>query len=115
MKLRLHSDSIRLRISQAEAMQLGSGETLRSATRFASGSLEIVLAAGGGAQIEARFENGRITVDVPAAQAREWSGNEVEGLYSTSGPCQVAIEKDYACLHKTGDANLGTFPNPAAL
>jgi hypothetical protein len=114
MKVRFFEDSVRVRLSQREVMDLGAGRELRSVTHFSAGELEVVLSpvADG---LTARFENGRLLIGVSAARSAEWSLNELEGLYAMSGPCKVAIEKDYACLHKDGDDNRGTFPNPAAL
>lgn len=114
MKVRLHQDSIRIRLTQGEVASLGEGLGVRSETHFLQGSLEVQVHPEGEA-FGLTFEHNRIRLYVPFESAREWSGNDVEGLYASSGPCQIALEKDYACLHKTGDANVGTFPNPTVL
>ena len=114
MKLRLHDDSVRIRLSRSEVEQLGSGRAVRAATRFYTGRLDVAIVPEGDG-VDAAFDAGGVTIRVSAAQAREWSVNDIEGLYGMSGPCKVAIEKDYACLHQSGDRNEGTFPNPSAL
>ncbi len=114
MKVRLHEDSVRIRLTQAEVVRLGSGETLMSATHFGKGSIQIEIDPDGFG-FAAVFEESRIRVRVPKQAAKDWSLDDREGLYATDGPCGIALEKDYACLHKTGDQNAGTFPNPSAL
>jgi hypothetical protein len=115
MKVRLFEDSVRVRLNQREVLDLGAGRALHSVTRFGVGQLEVEIRPDSDGGIQASLENSRITIEVNATGVREWSVNDVEGLYAMSGPCKVALEKDYACLHKTGEANVGTFPNPVSL
>ena len=114
MKIRLFEDTVRVRLSQREVMDLAAGEVLRSVTHFGVGQLEVEIrpAAEG---LDASFEDGKIFIGVNTQRATDWSLDDSEGLYAISGPCKVALEKDYACLHKTSDANEGTFPNPISL
>ena len=114
MKVRLFEDSVRVRLSQREVMDLATGQVLRSIIHFGIGQLEIEIRSQDEG-LDASFEDGRISIGVNRPQCVEWSVNDAEGLYAMSGSCKIALEKDYACLHKTGEANKGTFPNPVSL
>jgi hypothetical protein len=57
-----------------------------------------------------------VTVLISSREARNWAEGNAVGLYgvtgSVHGPLELAVEKDFACLDKTGAENADTFPNP---
>lgn len=120
MKLRFHGPSLRLRLSQAEVAGLAAGTAAECSTPMAGGALHCVVMPDSRApSIEAALEGGFIRVSIPAASIGGWADSDVEGMYAdqpvgtSGGVLKIAIEKDYACLHKTSE-NEGAFPNPAA-
>jgi hypothetical protein len=117
MKLRLFENNIRLRLTQAEVQSLAQGTAVQASTRFFSGELRTQVQVSSAAKdvTATLVEGGRIQVDLPAADVARWAySSEEEGLYGSNGVTNVAVEKDYACLHPTGAMNEGTFPNPSA-
>ena len=116
MKLRLHQDTVRVRLTQEEVSNLAAGKLVRSETRFSSGTLKVDVQAFEGAdRIQAVFTDAVISIGLPLHSVIAWASSDAEGLYASSDASKVAIEKDYACLHKGGEENEGTYPNPAAL
>lgn len=119
MKLRIHGNSIRLRLSQADVAAFATSGRAEACLEFAdNGRLTYVLAVSDTvSEPEARFENNSITVFVPKARADEWVNSDAVALDpagDTSGP-NIIVEKDFACLHKrAGEDDAGTFPNPAS-
>ena len=119
MKLRFHDGSIRLRLSQAEVARAAAGETVTASTPMSGGALTCRLTPmpADPPAFSARFDNGAIEVSAPVAQTRAWASSNDEGMYADQtlaggGLLKIAIEKDYACLHKP-EENADTFPNPA--
>jgi hypothetical protein len=115
MKLRLHQDTVRVRLTQEEVATLAAGKLVRSETRFFSGTLKVDVQAFEGAErIQAVFTDAVISIGVPLHSVVAWAASDAEGLYASIDTTKIAIEKDYACLHKQGAENEGTYPNPAA-
>ena len=121
MKLRIHGNSIRLRLNQADVTALAASGRVAAYLEFAdSGHFTYALAASDAVSAaEARFENGGITVYIPKAQADEWVNSDAVAVSDdalpsgTLGP-KIIVEKDFACLHKrAGEDDAGAFPNPA--
>jgi hypothetical protein len=116
MKLRFHSNSLRLRLSQSDVARLGERGLVEEAIRFtADGELHYSIESAATNQLSATFENGSIRVIVPAAQARQWIESDETGIESASGELRVLIEKDFACIHReSAEEDADSFPNPLA-
>jgi hypothetical protein len=97
MKLRFRKNSLRLRLNQREVTDLASGQALEERVEFPGNTLLIYRILPDASSPAARFENGAITVSVPAATVRAWESAEDIGLYYTAGNLAVAIEKDLQC------------------
>lgn len=111
MKVRLQGDSVRLRLNRSEVATLQAGGSVESTTRFLSGGqLRIQLQPGSDWQAQL---DGSGTLRISAPALSGWAATDAEGLYDPTG--NIAIEKDFACLHRDAAANEGTYPNPAAL
>lgn len=110
MKLRLQGDSVRLRLSRGEVESLGQGLPLESRTRMLSGG-ELLVTLQAGPAWNAVLDGSHLAIAAPGLA--QWAGTDAEGLYHSSGASSLAIEKDFACLHRDAEANEGTFPNPA--
>lgn len=116
MKLRLHANSLRLRLNRAELSTFAVDRRIEDSIAFGAGaqftfSLEMDRSAAGARAV---YEPSRIRVLVAEAVAQDWIGTDRVGIESTpsSGP-KVLIEKDFQCLHREGD-DPDAYPNPLA-
>ncbi len=117
MKLRLHDNTIRLRLSRGEVDRLVGEGRVEESIAFASGArlgYALVASAGAGA-VGARFEGGRLVVEAPADAAAAWARSNETGIEAApeTGP-RILIEKDFQCLHAPESPDADAFPNPAA-
>ena len=117
MKLRLHNNSVRLRLNQNETAVLGAGKSVEAETVLGGGALRYSIVPREGS-MEACSTSSGITVFVPAARLAAWSSSDEVGIYATQNvggaELQILIEKDFQCLHREDDEeNAGAFPNPA--
>src|SRR5262249_32533544 len=110
MKIRLHDNSVRLRLTQSEVARLAAGDRLEQATVF-SPSAKLICSIGPSDQIEAAtatFADNRLAVLLPKAQTIRWASGADVGIEShqTVGGNQllhVLVEKDFACLHSASE------------
>ncbi|HEX8710387.1 MAG TPA: hypothetical protein VF730_00850 [Terracidiphilus sp.] len=121
MKLRIKGNSLRLRITRPELDRLMSEGRIEDAICFASDgrsrlsySLEHTATSS---FPTVRFVSPSIEVRIPTAQAQEWSLSDEVGIYASidlaaSGSLDLAVEKDFACMHGTAEENRDAFPNP---
>jgi hypothetical protein len=120
MKLRIHENSIRLRLNRSEVAQLAEVGRVENAVEFGTnGKLSYsVEAAPGLESARAVFVNGDIRVEVPAGAAREWAATdrvEISGEQRGRDDRRLSIlvEKDFKCIHKDSEDE-EAFPNPLA-
>lgn len=127
MKLRIRGNSLRLRLTRSEVAQFGDTGSVEEAIEFGgsggAASQQLIYSLVSSNDIEeptAVFENGRITVSVPRAQAAGWTesnqvGIEAEKPLGGEGrTLRILIEKDFACLEprKDGDEDTDAFEHP---
>ena len=115
MKLRLHGNSVRLRLSRSEV------ERLRD-----TGLVEESLDFGGGEALayrlqsrpepgpaRAEFRQGTMTISVSAEAAQAWAASDDVGVYAQSGALAISIEKDFRCLTRPLDEQEpDVYPHP---
>lgn len=111
MKLRLHSDTLRLRLSQSEVARLAAGERVQETLSF-PGNLRLKYAIELGPALQVTFDGWRIIVTVPGARAKHWAESADVGISGADGPLKLLIEKDFQCLHGPDVGSLDAFPNP---
>ena len=120
MKLRLHRDSIRFRLSPADVATLTATGEVRETTGFAAGlqfAYSIELDAGAD-EPHVTFAAGEIRVALPTNDAHAWADGDAVGIRheQPAGPGRtlaVLIEKDFECLDVPGAAaDEVFFPNP---
>lgn len=116
MKLRLHANSIRLRLSRPEMSTLAKDRRVQDSLAFGSDSrfvysLEIDRNA---TETHSLYDGGRIRVVIVENEANRWIETDQVGIESSpaSGP-RILIEKDFQCLHRE-DGDLDAYPNPWA-
>lgn len=122
MKLRIHGDSLRLRLNRTDVEQLRKTGICAESLRFGFGSrLTYTLETSSRlTAMEAQYRHGRIRVLLPIDMAQEWTGSDQISLSLNrpdGGGPSLLIEKDFQCLH--GDEanpndDADAFPNPSA-
>lgn len=120
MKIRIHNDSVRLRLSRDEVDQIGRGDAVDCETRFPDSMIfSYSLTVSAVDQVQSRFDGQRIEVTLPAHIARQWATNEskvsVHGEQTLpGGTLKLLVEKDFECLEpRSGEDQSNRFPNPA--
>lgn len=119
MKLRILGNSIRLRLTQTEVRKLGEGQTISETTQFGPNNyLEYKLRGVDIADIQAHFQNGEITIELPKNISNPWAKGteislrkniEIEGETTLS----VLVEKDFKCkTDRVEEDEEDMFPNP---
>lgn len=120
MKVRLHRDSLRLRLTPGDVEQLVSSGTIRETTRFGPGSeLSCVLGLSNDLdQPTASFDSSGISIALPAQMARDWASSDTVGIRheqptDAGRHLVILVEKDFECLDEPADPLGETyFPNP---
>jgi hypothetical protein len=122
MKLRIHANSLRVRLDRSDVEQFRRIGICAGALRFGSGSqLTYTLESSPGSiTMEARYRQDCIRVLLPLEMAREWADSDQISLSlnraNDSGP-SLLVEKDFQCLHRderNPDDDADAFPNPSA-
>ena len=121
MKLRIRGDTVRLRLSQSETVQLSEQGAVSDAVEFAPDSrLEYRLEVGEVESPEARYASDRIVVTISKEAMGRWLDPtevaiEAEQPLDPEHSLRVLIEKDFACLTpREGEDESDSFPNPQA-
>ena len=115
MKLRLLSNTVRLRMSQSEVQTLTESGIVEESVDFAPNPLVYMIhASKDNDHIEASFLNGWITISVPESAVQEWARGSEVGMKGTFRGVSVLIEKDWSCLHGSESENEDKFPRPDA-
>lgn len=122
MKLRIHKNSLRLRLGPSEITRLLASGRIEETIRFALGenaqltySLELIPSGGG--DLSVRYSPGQIAVLVPRTQAQQWADGDAVGIGSRIGiqdALELLVEKDFACIDRKPELDEDTFPNPKA-
>jgi hypothetical protein len=121
MKLRLHGNSLRLRLSQAEVAQFSKTGYVEESIEFGPGAClcYILESSSKITSPQAAFLNGELRVQISCAAAKEWTTTDrvgISGVQSLENgkPLSILIEKDFKCLH--GDeSDVDAYPNPMGL
>ena len=123
MKLRIHNNSIRLRLSQGEVKNVGDGKPVEEVLNLNKAeSFGYCLALSTEADtMAASFSRNRLVITIPAALGKTWAATEqvslryIQDEHSASATL-ILIEKDFQCLHKRPDEDESdNFPNPQML
>src|SRR5579863_2836339 len=113
MKLRLHSNTLRLRLSQSDVARLAESGRVEEKIEFAPGqALVYALESRPAAAVAASFDGMRIEVVVPAELAAVWMESGETGIEGSGGTVKILIEKDFVCAHGPKEENADAFPNP---
>jgi hypothetical protein len=117
MKLRILSNSLRLRLSQTEIGTLKSERQVSGKTNFSNSEFIYSLIINDSEEdVSAEFENGHLKVKLSKTIAADWIESEQIDIRNTDdSSIKILIEKDFQCLQKRqGEDESDSFPNPLA-
>jgi hypothetical protein len=123
MKLRIKGNSLRLRVTRSEIDRLIRTGRVEETIWFGpSAGCRLTYALEVNEKIEGvtlRCATPEITVLIPFNKAAVWNRSDQVGIYATAdlgrrGLLELVLEKDFACLDRSDEDNLDTFPNPLA-
>ena len=124
MKLRIRGNSIRLRLTKSEVTRFAEKGLVEETVEFGTGEHQkFFYALSFSTDVDALravFENNRISVLLPKAQAEQWAqtnqvGIRAEQSLAGNKTLQILIEKDFACLEKRpSEDDADTYENPLA-
>ncbi len=115
MKLRLTHNSIRIRVQRTELTQLQESGAIVDSVHFpASGAFRFEIAVHQKLEIEASFEDSKISIGLPDELAQTWFNTHQVGIetqLSLQGNAQlhVLIEKDFPCADRPNEDKSETF------
>jgi hypothetical protein len=114
MKLRIHADSIRLRLKQSEVKALMEGREVVETCPTLPVAMTYALRPDPGVSTLISHADGtRLTLHVPAGWLAGWDTDERVGFESTDGGIHLLIEKDWKCTNpSTPKDNEDCFENP---
>jgi len=114
MKLRIKSNSIRLRLSKDEVQTLVSEAIVSDKCLLIGNSLEYSLKRVEGSKMTAEFLGRSIVVNIPSEWIKDWNTNDKVGFEdSMDNGCYVLVEKDFQCLvPRPNEAEDDLYPNP---
>lgn len=117
MKLRVHGQSLRLRLNQRDVAELRESGLLRASVEVPGGPFVYELRCVEGASgLDCRFAEGVLTVTLGRAEAVAWADSAEVGLErKQAGQAHLLVEKDFNCLHRKAGAeqeDADTFPHP---
>ena len=115
MKLRIHRNSIRLRLYRPEVETFGALGRLEEAFEYGPGPQDRLTygieAASDIAAVQVRVSGNRIQIVLPAETAREWTNSDQVQVRAETGMMSVLVEKEFRRLHGANkDPDL--YPNP---
>jgi hypothetical protein len=122
MKLRIHNDSVRLRLTVCEVARVERGASVVGRTRFPGGAtLTYALVPADVAALDAALAAHRLTVRLPRAQAQAWAEQPQQIALrgrvdlARGDKLNVLVEKDFACVvPRVGEDAGDLFVNPRA-
>ena len=121
MKLRFQFNSIRLRLKRSEVDQLARAGRVEEKIIWGQGAtfLYVLETSTGVTSPQSHLTADGLVVQVPSELVTIWANSDQVGIRGREAtgnevPLQVLIEKDFACLDRTGEENFDTFPSPLA-
>jgi hypothetical protein len=113
MKLRIHGNSLRLRLNQAEVAQFSKTGFFEDSIEFSPGArLTYALESSTSVRApKAIYRDGALRIQVPHQLGLEWCTTERTG-FSGGEHVSITVEKDFQCLHGDGAHDPKAFPNP---
>lgn len=123
MKIRIHNNTIRLRLSMSEVEQLSEKNEIKEELKFPTPYPSFIYNLKASAKekfLSITFVQGEISISLPLSEVKDWANTEQIGIAKTQSledgiNLQLLVEKDFQCLHKRpGENETDNFPNPQA-
>lgn len=116
MKLRIKSNTLRLRLSQDEVTRLCQDGSVFDICHFGNNHLTYGLRHYNGEELKAEFSGPRIVVDIPKSWIEGWETNTQTGFQATDEEgLFILVEKDFQCLMpRENEDETNLYPNPQA-
>jgi hypothetical protein len=119
MKLRIHGNSLRLRLSQSEVAQFSKTGFVEDSIQFAPGtSFAYTIESSSSLPApQASYQDHWLRIQVPSTVAKEWFTTDQVAI-SADQPIEsdkalsILIEKDFQCLHGGETRDPDAYPNP---
>ena len=119
MKLRIHDNTLRIRVTQSEVARLAAGNPVEQITEF-SPTTSLITLVKPSSQVRsttATFQDNQLSVLLPLDAVTRWAHSDQVGIEASQavGPdktLSILIEKDFACMHSGTEDNADAFPNP---
>ena len=118
MKIRIQGNSIRLRLSKIDVERLTDEGAVLEHTTFGSSVLSYAVEQNSDLdQLSASFEDGKITMKIPATYVEDWAINNIVGFeqnvqINQNDTLYLLIEKDFKCLDQTTEDQSNQYENP---
>ncbi|SEJ09863.1 hypothetical protein SAMN05216327_10656 [Dyadobacter sp. SG02] len=117
MKIRIQRNSVRFRLSKTEVSILESEGYLEETTDFGSAQLGYAVQKTRAAEMTARFEQNKVTLEVPAEWLEGWAANNTVGFEGNmplgdGTSLLMLIEKDFKCLDNVTEDQSDNYENP---
>ena len=118
MKLRIKSNSIRIRLTKTEVEKLANTGYLEDQTLFANNKFVYVLQmVDEGNELSASLDTNKITMFVPAVLIKDWPENNIVGFNANMPVAEneklyLLLEKDFVCLDETTEDQSDNYENP---
>lgn len=106
---------MRLRLTRTEVERLRSTGEVEESVDFGGGDVLVyrLQRRPEPGPVQARIQQGSITVSVSAQEAQIWTSSDEVGIYSQFGSLTISIEKDFRCLTRPEDeSERDAFPHP---
>ncbi|PSR15238.1 MAG: hypothetical protein DA408_02125 [Bacteroidetes bacterium] len=109
MKLRITTNSIRLRVRKSDLQALETAGAAYGRVDFPHGeSFRYGLALGDVASLQARWADGMLLVELPATTGQAWMHSDQVGLahqvsLPAGGSLELLVEKDFPCKDREED------------
>ena len=122
MKLRIHENSIRLRLKPSEVETFRRTGKVEDTLWFGAGIYLVygLKASSKTEVLETVFAENRLRIVVPRGWVDLWADSDQEGFVGVQpldggGTLRIIVEKDYKCLHRPSTEEDGdVFPHPMA-
>jgi hypothetical protein len=119
MKLRLHANRIRLRLSPREVQRLARGTAIEERVPLVPQPLIYHLRAADVRSCGAAFSGGVLDITLIRHAVEQWAAGDDVGINATvttptGDAIELLIEKDFQCLHGTPAEQDDCYPNPLA-
>ena len=118
MKLRIHGNSLRIRLTRSEVGKLAVTGCLEEQTLFAGNKFVYALQSVENVnELSATLDTNKITMFVPGKLIKDWPENNVVGFNSKMPVAEnvmlyLLLEKDFVCLDETKEDQSDNYGNP---